>query len=253
MKNALTVFAMLLTFAAFFAPKSYSQILGFYPQTDTILVVGGYTVPLITCSVYSSTSVRDSITVEPGWNTQMYMQDSTGNWQPITHGYFLVEDSLGIFEYMLQYFQINPWGPTLLVHFDSLFPCEAFVADLALSVIIGCIGFDWLAQPVKAEYGLPVEPGENPELLSRQPELRQNFPNPFNAATTISYRLPHAARVNVAVYDVAGQLVAALMDAPQSAGEHSLRWDAGGVNSGVYFIRLKAGEFVRVQQAILIR
>lgn len=261
MKKVLAVFALLLT-AAFIAPKSYGQILGFYPAVDTIFVGGGCTTPFIICSIPPAPPAQDMITVTPDWNTWMWYEDEFGIEHHIDFGYFLVNDSLNQFEYQLWYVpQGWPWAP-MMVPFDSLFLCEGYIASLQLKVLHNGTAIDSFSQPWVSIFGLPVEPGENPALLPSQPELRQNFPNPFNAATTISYRLPHAARVNVAVYDVAGRLVATLIDAPQNAGEHSLRWNAGGVNSGVYFIRLRvspnaasenAGEFMRVQKAILSR
>ena len=263
MQNALKMFVVLLMFAAFFAPKSHGQILGFYPAADTIFAGGGCTTPFIICSMPPAPPAQDMITVTPDWNTWMWHEDEFGVEHYIDFGYFLVNDSLNQFEYEVWYIPVGwpSWGP-LAVPFDSLFLCEGYIARLQLKVLLNGAAIDSFSQPWVSVYGLPVEPEENAALLPSQPELRQNFPNPFNAATTISYRLPNAARVNVAVYDVAGRLVAALMDAPQSAGEHSLRWDAGGMNSGVYFIRLRispnpasenAGEFVRVQKAILSR
>lgn len=69
----------------------------------------------------------------------------------------------------------------------------------------------------------------------------QNTPNPFNPTTTISYTIPEAGNVQVAVYNLAGQHVATLSDAPQQAGSHSLTWDASDLAAGVYFCTISAG------------
>jgi pectate lyase len=74
--------------------------------------------------------------------------------------------------------------------------------------------------------------------------LQQNFPNPFNPATTIGYDLNENAHVTVQVFDILGQYVATLVDAPRSAGYNAVVWngrsqDGAVMNSGVYFVRLE--------------
>ncbi len=73
--------------------------------------------------------------------------------------------------------------------------------------------------------------------------LLYNHPNPFNAATTISFSLPRAERVRLAVYDISGRLLSTLLDENLSAGSHSVDWDGraaigGSVASGIYFYSL---------------
>ncbi len=78
--------------------------------------------------------------------------------------------------------------------------------------------------------------------------LDQNHPNPFNPVTTIHYEIPDAAgevHATLAVYDVAGRLVRALVNGPVTAGPHDVEWDATNtrgesVSSGVYFYVLRA-------------
>jgi hypothetical protein len=69
--------------------------------------------------------------------------------------------------------------------------------------------------------------------------LLQNFPNPFNPATTIRYALPEAAVVRLAVFNAVGQRVADLVDETQAAGYHEVRFDGSTFSSGVYFYRLQ--------------
>ena len=71
-------------------------------------------------------------------------------------------------------------------------------------------------------------------------ELLPNYPNPFNPATTIAYRLPAPMRVRVAVYNLLGRRVATLAEGPRPAGQHTVRWHAGGMASGLYFYRVVA-------------
>jgi hypothetical protein len=69
--------------------------------------------------------------------------------------------------------------------------------------------------------------------------LDQNYPNPFNPSTSITFTLPEDARVELAVYDVLGRLVRVLSDGELAAGEHTVRFDAGTLSSGVYLLRMR--------------
>lgn len=80
------------------------------------------------------------------------------------------------------------------------------------------------------EVEISTEP-ELPEVF----ELLQNYPNPFNASTNIRYHLPVDAGVTITIYDVTGRRVTSLLDARQSAGYYSLRYDARFLATGVYF------------------
>jgi len=83
--------------------------------------------------------------------------------------------------------------------------------------------------------------------------LAQNYPNPFNPETSISYSLPVDARVSLSVFNTLGQEVAHLVDGQVPAGVHSVKWNASGFASGVYFYRITAGDFVETKRLILTR
>jgi hypothetical protein len=88
--------------------------------------------------------------------------------------------------------------------------------------------------------------------------LSQNFPNPFNPSTTIRYSLPKAERVTLKVYNLLGKEVVTLLDNEQKdAGYHVAIWNgrdaAGkGVGSGVYFVHMRAGNFVQTRKMVLV-
>ena len=95
------------------------------------------------------------------------------------------------------------------------------------------------------------DPSELPEVYA----LAQNYPNPFNPATSIRFQLPQAERVTLRVFDVLGREVAALLDNTSLAGgEHTVRFDASGLTSGVYLYRLEAGaSFVQTRRMMLVK
>jgi hypothetical protein len=78
-------------------------------------------------------------------------------------------------------------------------------------------------------------------------------PNPFNPSTEISYVLPRDGRVNVGVFNTQGRRVATLVNDRQTAGAHHLTWRADGMASGVYFLRVAAGEEVRNTKMMLVK
>lgn len=82
--------------------------------------------------------------------------------------------------------------------------------------------------------------------------LLQNYPNPLNPMTTINYLLSRATHLTLKVYDVLGRDVAMLVNGIEQPGLKSVRWDASGVTSGVYFYRLQAGEFVQTRKMLVI-
>jgi len=88
--------------------------------------------------------------------------------------------------------------------------------------------------------------------------LDQNYPNPFNAVTRIRFGLPVDSYVKIIVYDLMRREVIRLVDGQQTAGYHSVTWkgisSAGAhATSGVYFVRLEAGNFIKVNKMMLIR
>ncbi|HTY57327.1 MAG TPA: T9SS type A sorting domain-containing protein [Bacteroidota bacterium] len=91
--------------------------------------------------------------------------------------------------------------------------------------------------------------GQAPRLFT----LHQNYPNPFNPSTTIRYDVPRAAFVSLSVYSVLGQEVARLVNGVEEAGYHEARFDASGLASGIYFYRMKAGDFVKTMKLVLTR
>jgi 3',5'-cyclic AMP phosphodiesterase CpdA len=94
--------------------------------------------------------------------------------------------------------------------------------------------------------------------LSRKPHLGRARPNPFNPATEMRFSLPRAGSVQVAVYDARGRMVAVLAEGEWPAGEHLLRWNGQDLQgqvlpSGIYFVRLAAGDTSMTQKVILAK
>lgn len=83
--------------------------------------------------------------------------------------------------------------------------------------------------------------------------LAQNYPNPFNPSTVINYQLAAKSSVTLKVYDVMGNEVASLVNENQDAGSYSVKFNASGLASGIYFYQLTAGEFTAVRKLNLMK
>jgi len=83
--------------------------------------------------------------------------------------------------------------------------------------------------------------------------LLQNFPNPFNPVTTISYYLPESRFVTLSIYNLRGQLIETLFSEYKSAGKHSFEWNAGRLKSGVYLYKLQSAGTSKVGKCILLK
>ena len=84
-------------------------------------------------------------------------------------------------------------------------------------------------------------------------KLHQNYPNPFNPGTTIRYDLKTAGQVSIRVYDITGKEVMTLLNGKRSAGSHIVNFNASGLASGVYILRMTAPGFVQIRKMTLIK
>ncbi len=92
----------------------------------------------------------------------------------------------------------------------------------------------------------PVEKIEEFNLL-------QNFPNPFNPSTNITFKVGQSSFVTLKVYDVLGSEVASLLNAEKSPGIYTINFNAETLSSGVYYYRIQAGSFSETRKMILTK
>ncbi|MBI2620443.1 MAG: T9SS type A sorting domain-containing protein [Ignavibacteriales bacterium] len=105
--------------------------------------------------------------------------------------------------------------------------------------------------------GLPtdvnVASSESPEWSLRVPHLDQNFPNPFNPSTIISYQVPVAGHVSLKIFDLLGREVSTVFDDHVEAGTHKVQWNATGLAGGVYVCRLIVGGFAQSKKLLFLK
>ena len=94
---------------------------------------------------------------------------------------------------------------------------------------------------------------EIPNVVPTEFALTQNFPNPFNPTTTISFTLPEANVVSLKVFNMLGQEVATILNEQKAAGAYKATFDASKMASGTYVYTLKVGNFVQSKKMILLK
>ncbi len=99
----------------------------------------------------------------------------------------------------------------------------------------------------------PVRYEEGPEPGLDGLDLSQNFPNPFDGATTIPFHLGRPGNARLDVYDVLGRKVETLLAGYLPRGAHRAVWRAAGLPRGTYFGRLQTEQEVRVVKMALLR
>ncbi len=98
-------------------------------------------------------------------------------------------------------------------------------------------------------------PSALPQTKNRTPEdfiLLPNYPNPFNAVTKIRYKLLTKSFVRVSIFNISGKKVATLVTGEQTAGTYSVKWNANGFASGIYFCRLQVNKHIVLSQKLVL-
>lgn len=84
-------------------------------------------------------------------------------------------------------------------------------------------------------------------------KLHDNYPNPFNPATTIKYDLPKNSFVKIVIYDLLGKEVTKLVNEKKSAGSYEVQWDASNYASGTYFYKMETSTYTEIKKMVLVK
>jgi endo-1,4-beta-xylanase len=108
----------------------------------------------------------------------------------------------------------------------------------------------WLAQYVKNN---PTGVEETASSLPSHYSLEQNFPNPFNPATSIRYNISKTSQVTLKVFDILGRQVQTLVNSMQVPGQYAVIFNAQDLATGIYFYQLHAGTFTETKKLMLLK
>ena len=117
---------------------------------------------------------------------------------------------------------------------------------------------DWISNRLNWMDSQILLLGSKNSLIAKNYSLDQNFPNPFNPVTTLSYSLPKSELVDITIYDMKGRVVKTLVDGFQTAGFKSVQWNAKDyigqpVPTGLYLYTIQAGEFMQTKKMVLLK
>lgn len=90
-------------------------------------------------------------------------------------------------------------------------------------------------------------------IIPKDFSLQQNYPNPFNPSTKINFSIPNDERVSLKVFDILGSEIATLVEKNLRAGSYEFNFDASNLSSGIYFYKIKAGNFEQVKKMNLLK
>jgi len=151
---------------------------------------------------------------------------------------------------------LRQWGFYWTTPPTSAYVLSEVTDSLGLTYVEVEGGNTWHAQGMSIDgvvYGTISEVENEDQQIPVDFELSQNYPNPFNPSTTIRYSIPHSGEASLKIFNLFGEEVATLVSGAKDAGTHTLRWDAAGYPSGVYFYRLRAGGYVETRKLVLLR
>ena len=91
------------------------------------------------------------------------------------------------------------------------------------------------------------------KIIPNEFQLFQNYPNPFNPSTKINFSIAKSSLVSLKVYDVLGREVACLVNETKSVGNYEVTFNANEFSSGIYYYKLKAGNFIEIKKMNLVK
>jgi endo-1,4-beta-xylanase len=143
---------------------------------------------------------------------------------------------------------------------EGRFATRAYYGDYDISVDFRGVKADRLIHFTKENNGVIQIQLETdfssvvlPVIMPQEIELLGNYPNPFNAFTTLRYGLPTKQHVTADVYDVQGRWIQSLLDSQQSTGWHEVQFNATNLATGIYYCRFSAGTYEKNVKMVLVK
>lgn len=220
--------------------------------------------PISVSEQNATLSYKDVAIIEPGdpgsvfggsnfWDFVVVEGTNNGvDWLPLADGYDARYSSSWLTAYSNG---TTPTSSMLVTHnmnlLDTFDAGDVIRVRFRLNADPAVNAWGWVVSDVKIQetFSSTNEPNDGPVSFS----LSQNYPNPFNPRTTIDYDLAESSNIQLRIYNTSGQLVQTLYDGPQSAGVHSITWNANALSSGVYFYSLKVGNKNEIKKATLLK
>lgn len=242
-----------------------------HPYPDGANMTALLKAPIIVASSNATLKYDDIAIVETGSGSGVFgdpqfwdfaivegSKDNGSTWLPLADGYDARADST-----WLAVHDAGAAGDSSMYVSHEINLLDTFAADDVILVRFRLFadtntnGWGWAVDNINIQDGVvSVESGSTvPTVFS----MSQNYPNPFNPTTQINYALPKDADVTLQVFNIVGQKVRDIVvGQAQKAGRYTIAWngrDNSGiqVSSGLYFYRIKAGDFVKTHKMTLLK
>ena len=224
---------------------------------DVVIGRGGY-LPRVTNVHYGSPTgidtIPDFVIVDPDSNIGLYtgeISQTIGDYNADGYNDFVSRGGYHTFCLYLGGPYISNENPVGALGFAApgynwAFPCKALIVsdqtgNGEVELLVNARSYDSVsygyAEMVYGNSGVHTDIGEETNIKETGMDLKNNYPNPFNPETVISYQLPVNSKVILGIYDILGREVGKLVDEEQEAGKHEVRFNGTGLASGVYIVR----------------
>jgi photosystem II stability/assembly factor-like uncharacterized protein len=208
-----------------------NHILSFFSNENIFVTAGDI--------LYSSTDTCNTWTPIATLNIQAGLCWSSGS----SEGMLIGTEDLGVLVFSDEGDSLGPKNEGLInlnIHTLSL--------DNNGYVYAGTENGIWRRPLSEIATSIEQEPTQPTEFI-----LEQNYPNPFNPSTKISWQSPVGSHQTIKVFDVLGNEIATLVDEYKPAGRYEVEFDASRMASGIYFYKLRAGDYTAVKKMLLIK
>jgi len=143
-----------------------------------------------------------------------------------------------------------------LLSFVQVFQGDTFSVVLDSYAILGgygvfplFVGNQWVMIEGTIISEINDASGSDPIIFS----LHQNYPNPYNPMTTISYSIPKTGFVKLIIVDLLGREIKVLVNEEKPPGSYEVEFNDGKLSSGIYFYRLQAGDYAETKKMVLLK
>ena len=128
-----------------------------------------------------------------------------------------------------------------------------YLFNISLVMVLMIVGTTLYAGNPKSHSKQLDGIGSGNSSLSDDYKLYQNFPNPFNPVTKLSYKINNEGYVTLKVYNLVGQVVKVLVSENQKPGVYSVTFNGSELSTGIYLYKLQVNDFTSVKRMTLIK
>ncbi len=217
-------------------------------------------------NIYSYDSENKLIEeLDQGWNNNMWNDVFQGYYYYDTNNNlieFLVQSSVGInfLRYLYSYDVNNNriesirqmWNGSEWDNGGRVLYTYNINNDITEEIVQEWNGSVWINVD-KYTYSYIVTEIENVEESVLSYGISNNFPNPFNPSTRIKYFIPTQSFVTIKVFDALGNEIATLVNEEKQTGNYNVEFDASELTSGIYFYRLRAGDYIETRKMMFMK